>query len=106
MNAIELVGSREELALARAVLYRFASDLFRDPLPEREAEWQRQSAGVLASLEVCQESGSPAALATALEACVSGASPREYRRDRRSGDVYFWGYRGMQGGPRHFCTSQ
>ncbi|HVS09535.1 MAG TPA: molecular chaperone TorD family protein [Planctomycetota bacterium] len=74
MNAIDLVRSREELALARAVLYRFASDLFRDPLPEREAEWQRQSAGVLASLEVCQESGSPAALATALEACVSGAS--------------------------------
>jgi len=74
MNSIDLVGSREELALARAVLHRFASDLFRDPLPEREAEWQRQSAGVLASLEVCEESGSPAELATALEACVSGAS--------------------------------
>ena len=73
MKTADPTGSREELALARAVLYRFASDLFRAPLPEREAEWQRQSAGVLASLEVCREDGAPAELTTELEACVACA---------------------------------
>ena len=58
-----------EIALGRAVLYRFASELFRHP--SRTSPLAGWAEGVRAALEVCSENGRAGELARALEGCFA-----------------------------------
>jgi TorA maturation chaperone TorD len=72
MAPIDSSATRCDLALARGVLYRFASRSFRHPDPAWRAEWGYWSRGIREAVEACcEEDGSSPVLREALETALA-----------------------------------
>jgi len=74
--------ARGDLALGRALLYRFGSELFRHPGRGSQAPWATWSDGVRTALDACAEDGTTSELGGSFEQWLSADSrPEKLARD-------------------------